>query len=656
MNIGVIGYYGYGNVGDEFILSNLRQILAPHRVVPLAAGLLEGAGTIRRLNSFDFLILGGGGLYRREPPSPFATFDRWGQKLRTPIGALGLGVAHLAPQHVAATRALVDKAAFFVVRDDESRRLVDHPKVEVAPDLTFYDPLPWLAPPERQNSLCCGVNLRPAHAGIERWFEAVRQLPVEIRQLPVEIRPLPFSNHPALGDREALLQLDPQCPAEFRVEEFVAADVLVATAFHAVVFAIQAGIPVVAIDYDVKVARLMREVGLEQFLLGWNEAEQLPASFATVLAQQEAVRERMRAYRDRAQIRLETVLTLPRRKISDWAEGQVQTKGIHARPQVSIVIDASGAEEAAIERTLSACRKQLYSKVEVVITSMEAEAAALRPRLQPGDNVRIMTPASVNQGVAATSGEYVTWMKAGAWPTDEAIAVLTQTLEATPGSDVAHACFFLTEGGIIQRKVRLEETHDQRRGIALGPCFLVRREHAPRLLARTVASQEAASLDGLHAVYVRSALYFRPASQAESDVYHGLLALGRGEREGAVQLLRRAGADDTGPAPWIWADDFATLIAGAARNATGTLTPSTFVAVVFACLPGEVEATLRKKVLAQMMMRRFYDAAGAETWWARLGLAARSVFNDPAWLRNRGMWATLWRELVNRRVARGAIL
>jgi hypothetical protein len=649
VNIGVIGYYGYGNVGDEFILSNLRQILAPHRVVPLAAGLLEGAGTIRRLNSFDFLILGGGGLYRREPPSPFATFDRWGQQLRTPIGVLGLGFAQLAPRHVTATRALVEKAAFFVVRDEESRELIAHPKVDVAPDLTFYNPLPWQAPRGEDETAYCGVNLRPAHAGIERWIEAVRQL-------ATEIRPLPFSNHPALGDREALADLDPDCPVAFRVEDLLAADVMVATAFHAVVFAIQAGIPFVAIDYDVKVARLMREVGLEQCMLGWNEWEQLSATFAWVLDQREAIRERARAYRDGAQVRLRQALKFPRQCIDDYAARDTQREGHRPQPKVSIVVDATGANEAAIERSVDACRRQLDSKVEVVITHTGGQATAAGSRLLGSEDVRIMAPATVQQGVTATSGEYVTWMKAGAWFADEAITVLTQTLEATPSADLAHACFLLTERDIIQRKVRLEETHDQQRGAVLGPCFLVRRERAAQLWARTGALQEATKLDGFHAVYVRSALYFRPASKAERDVYHALIALARGERERGKQLLQHAGSGDAGPAPWILADDFVTLVAGAARNASGDLTPSAFVALVFAALPAEVAASLRKKVMAQMMMRRFYEATETETWWVRLGLAARGVFNDPAWLRNRGMWATLWRGVVNKRVSRGVVL
>ncbi len=67
MNIGVLGYYGFGNAGDEMILKNLERILAPNRVIPVAMGLLAGPDTIRRLNQFDFLILGGGGLYLQTP-------------------------------------------------------------------------------------------------------------------------------------------------------------------------------------------------------------------------------------------------------------------------------------------------------------------------------------------------------------------------------------------------------------------------------------------------------------------------------------------------------------------------------------------------------------------------------------------------------------
>ena len=97
-----MGYYGFGNAGDEAILTTLKSFLASHRVIAFSSGFLPTMETICRLNTFDFLILGGGGLYQKRPPGPFGAFDQWENQLKTTIGVLGLGVQQIDDRYIQA--------------------------------------------------------------------------------------------------------------------------------------------------------------------------------------------------------------------------------------------------------------------------------------------------------------------------------------------------------------------------------------------------------------------------------------------------------------------------------------------------------------------------------------------------------------------------
>ncbi len=76
MLIGVMGFYGFGNLGDEMLLRSIRRMLQPHRVVPFPPGFPPDDDALDRLNSFDYLVLGGGELFYKAPPAPFDTFDK----------------------------------------------------------------------------------------------------------------------------------------------------------------------------------------------------------------------------------------------------------------------------------------------------------------------------------------------------------------------------------------------------------------------------------------------------------------------------------------------------------------------------------------------------------------------------------------------------
>jgi polysaccharide pyruvyl transferase WcaK-like protein len=161
MNIGAIGWWYYDNQGDLAMLDALQKALSPHRIVPLNTDLRPNEDTIARLNKLDFLVLGGGTLIRGMPIPLFRGFRRWRKHLRTPIGVLGLGVSHVDQDSVQDLVALIEQACFFYVRDRTSCELLDHERVQIAPDITFSYPLEWTARPVAETgSPLCGIFLR----------------------------------------------------------------------------------------------------------------------------------------------------------------------------------------------------------------------------------------------------------------------------------------------------------------------------------------------------------------------------------------------------------------------------------------------------------------------------------------------------------------
>ena len=285
MNIGILGWWRASNQGDFAIRRNLEQGLAPHRVVPIDLPFELTRDELDRLNLLDFLILGGGGLFQDTPPIPFETFDQWGAQLKTPIGVVGVGIDAVTPEYRLAMSSLVEQARFFYVRDRESQNLIQHPKVQVMPDLSFLYPFPQVVTtPIARPQPVCGVNLRAFPSlDVDLWIK-------RLRQLPVHLRGIPFSTYGIWHEVQTLRRLDPDCPSSFDAGLYQGLDLMIGTAFHSVVFAIQAAIPTIAIVGTPKVGRLLTDLGLSQWMLGLNDWDKLPELVQTRIGKPDATR------------------------------------------------------------------------------------------------------------------------------------------------------------------------------------------------------------------------------------------------------------------------------------------------------------------------------------------------------------------------------
>ena len=473
MKIGVIGWWHYDNQGDLKILDNMTQALVPHRVVPIDLPFSLNEDSLHRLNLLDFLILGGGGLFQNAPPpSPFHDFESWGEQLQTPIGVAGLGVDAVLPQYYTAAVALVDQARFFYVRDRASQQAMGHPKVQVAPDLSFLYPLTKTADMRAlpRHPALCGVNLRKV-PGLEfdRWIETLRELPLRLRGIT-------FSTFDFFQEVQILRQLDGACATAFDSVLYEGLDLMVGTAFHSVVFAIQAAVPVIAIAYAPKVRRLMTNIGLERYILEPNEWHRLPELVERVLEEHSQLV-------DYLQEATTAMMKSARQAMADMREEIERAVNPHARagPRVSIVV-VGAASDADNQTTIASCLNQTYENVEVIFVGVDARApleiALFVPKVKTvrGDPAESLS-GRLNRAFAHATGEYLSWAVAGDFYARDAIDCMVNLLQQEPACDMVFTDYYT-----IGERNRLAGVHSVHAAYKLfrrnvvGPCFLYRRK------------------------------------------------------------------------------------------------------------------------------------------------------------------------------------
>jgi hypothetical protein len=543
VNIGIIGWWHHNNAGDSTILNSLIKALAPHHVVPIDSPFDINDDVLRRLNRLDFLILGGGGLFQEVPPRPFDTFDFWGQYLQTPIGVAGVGVDVVSPEYHPAVAALVDQSRFFYVRDRDSQQAIDHPKVQVAPDLTFlYPRTNTLTRGARlQHSALCGVNLRISPGlEVEQWLKTLHQLPLRFRGIPL-------STFGAWREMQTLQKLDEACTTTFDSALYTDLDLVVGTAFHSVVFAIQATVPVIAIAYAPKVRRLMTDIGLEHYVLEPDEWHRLPELVERLMDEHEELSSYLQETTRRLSESARQTLAAMREEIEQVAKPHDQycTK-------VSLVILGSTSNQAN-HATLESCLAQTHKDVEIILATESADTAPDTLSWDPRVTiVRCAPNASVgerlNRAMAQATGDYLSWLAAGDYYALDAISCMVDRLQHEPGCDIVFTDYYR-----MHDTARIADPHPagkisnlSRRNV-IGPCFLYRRK-----LGETVGpfSTDAALVAYNYWLRAQSSFDLEPI---HARLFYALLA---NEAANVRQLERKTRhqwrSTDPAPSRFLW--------------------------------------------------------------------------------------------------------
>ena len=136
--IGVTGYYGYGNVGDDMLMRNLLKFFGTRKVVVYAPSE-KAAGNLRAQfdclvsttqflpkdsEQLDLLVFGGGGVLHDS-----VMLNLWPkhviEQVRCPIALLGLGIPHGENLTLATHKIdyIVGKACFVGLRDFKSKAI-----------------------------------------------------------------------------------------------------------------------------------------------------------------------------------------------------------------------------------------------------------------------------------------------------------------------------------------------------------------------------------------------------------------------------------------------------------------------------------------------------------------------------------------------------
>ena len=350
----ICGYYGFGNVGDEAILTALLKGLRtslPDAGVTVVSGSpreteLEHDVTavhwqdipaiVAAARDADRMVLGGGGLFQDywgvHPDnlltSRHGSIDNWtgfallARLTNTPLMIYGVGVGPIASAAgTEYTRLAFDQAAVATVRDGASRDLLvaaglEPGRIELAADPAFLlDPVPadaiatllaadGVTPSDR---LRIAVALRPWPEGPRGWPDDVaRGLDHLVEQHDSDILFVPFQR--SLASRENDARVATEVAGRMRHvrrttilrSDYGPAEVLtvlgmsnlvVGMRLHAGIFAASQGVPLVALSYDPKVTALMAALGISEFCLPLDRSAELSDLGSEALSRAAELRE-----------------------------------------------------------------------------------------------------------------------------------------------------------------------------------------------------------------------------------------------------------------------------------------------------------------------------------------------------------------------------
>jgi polysaccharide pyruvyl transferase CsaB len=300
----ISGYYGFGNAGDEAILS--AMIASLRHFVPGAAIHVISNNPLRtirehgvhsmhrsdfwkilsRLRRASLFISGGGGLIQ-----DVTSISSLGYYLgmiflarllgrKAVILAQGIGPLKTAPGR-ALTRLIANGLTSITVRDQESRRLLREIGVSRPPIYVTADPVLAMepAPPEKINEIIRAERIAPEDKKIAicaRPWATARDFPLALARAAdhfcenEKARPvlIPFQRSRDLQICREIARLMKHHPTlvegEYSAPELLGLlgrmDFLIGMRLHSLVFAALGGVPMVGIVYDPKVKSFLERI------------------------------------------------------------------------------------------------------------------------------------------------------------------------------------------------------------------------------------------------------------------------------------------------------------------------------------------------------------------------------------------------------------
>jgi len=281
-NLVIVGYYGFGNLGDKAIrvalraALNEREGLQPVWLVPQPQNTNEvnrvhPCAIFAGLHRSAALIFGGGGLLQNKTSTRSLLYYLFlillARSLRRPVFLLGQGIGPINGRFARAmTRFALSKARYIGCRDRGSLDFIQSLGLDgkLGGDLFFLTP-PWEEPLEEQHKgevrivlslkgvgkvMRFAALLKEIHARRNVSFAFLTFFPAEDRSLAESI----------------VQQLDFPCriiipiSVEEASAELARADLLISSRLHPLEFGLRTGTPMLAITEDPKIERFVEEV------------------------------------------------------------------------------------------------------------------------------------------------------------------------------------------------------------------------------------------------------------------------------------------------------------------------------------------------------------------------------------------------------------
>ncbi|WP_193085948.1 polysaccharide pyruvyl transferase family protein [Halomonas sp. FME65] len=287
--IGLVGYFGWGNFGDELFMEAHKQFLAKDYDLEVVHDKLEqpyfSDSALEKLKSYDGFLIGGGDLV-----NPNAVSELYWRKeyLEKPIFVHGIGCPNLK---VKQSRALNYFHEFFssesvkhvCLRDVESKKYFDSsvkPKLETVtyPDAVFAMDIPPVNKDPKEKVL--GVVLR-SHKSLVGEYEQVRKAVDEAKALGYRIRII-VAAFGKLGEGDLAVSKEFSSGGE---EVFYSTDLMelckalgecsliLSMKFHALVVGSMYSVPVIQLSSTQKNRNLFRYMQRPDLLGNYQDAD-----------------------------------------------------------------------------------------------------------------------------------------------------------------------------------------------------------------------------------------------------------------------------------------------------------------------------------------------------------------------------------------------
>jgi polysaccharide pyruvyl transferase WcaK-like protein len=283
VNILVLGWYHHRNAGDDRMQAVLTRWLDGHTLGFLPAGRPLPASMARR---WDAVLVGGGDVLETHG-GVVAQLSHLPDRARVPVALIGVGAAGAPPAVVEEVQRFLPRSAFVWLRDTRSAVVLGvepGPGARVAPDVTWLDPYP-VAPHAEAHGVAVAAGPQ-ARLDPAAWGAALQGLGTSLHPWPLWFE--------GGADGRVLAELLPghEIPDRPTLGPARAAEVVVSTRYHGLVFGLQLGRPVIGVGGGPKVKTVLDEAGLGDWWVPGDRPEDLRAVLAALQADLPAARSR----------------------------------------------------------------------------------------------------------------------------------------------------------------------------------------------------------------------------------------------------------------------------------------------------------------------------------------------------------------------------